>query len=234
MIKNNIKDILYETKWHENISKTMDHGSCEKIDRLCKKIAIISKQLEFVDRGNPSICFIREMQFSLHQAAALIGISLYKASVASLRTFVESFLYYSYFRSHNEELNTLLRVNSYHMSKSSIIAYHNAHTLKFTQRSELFSFEQSLNEWYSKSSSIIHGQIPGKWNTHFSLLEINYSENLLDLSIKNMEDSISLVIKALLSTISDENWFSITFESKREITKGIDKNILISADRVII
>ncbi|MBN3868520.1 hypothetical protein [Gluconobacter kondonii] len=234
MIRNNIKDILYETKWHENISKAMEHGACTKIDDLCKKIAIISKQIEFVDKENPSICFIREMQFSLHQAAALIGISLYKASVASLRTFVESFLYYSYFRNHNEELKTLLRVDDYYVSKSSIIEYHNFHTFKFKERSKIFSFESLLNEWYSKSSAIIHGQIPGDWNTHFSLLQINHSDTLLNSSIDNMEKSVSLVIKAILSTMSDENWFSITFESKREITKGIDKRKLLSAERVII
>jgi hypothetical protein len=96
--------------WKKNVAVLLaDAKPAEALTVANLRLAIWSKQFEDADAGNPALCFIREMQVAGQHVAVLIALSLYKPAAGSIRSVLETGLYYSYFRSHPAELETLAR-----------------------------------------------------------------------------------------------------------------------------
>ena len=191
------------------------------IDNAVYRIAVWSLQLEQADMNNPALCFIREMQHSIHQSGALIGLCLYKPSATSSRVFVESCLYYTYFRTHLEELATLVLNPKYYVGKSEIMDYHKQHTQQFKKKQEALGLLSRLETWYSHTSAVVHGQLPGVWNTHNELSQISYSKETQDLALSTLLDDVGIVNDLLLCTVTKVLWNGFAPESKTFLTKGM-------------
>ncbi len=81
-----------------------------------------------------------------------------------MRSLVECALYYAYFRSHPEELATLVRDAKFYVSKKEILSFFAKHAPGFAERQVVLGYSSRLDAWYSQTSSIVHGQIPGTWS----------------------------------------------------------------------
>lgn len=90
------------------------------------------------------------MQTAGIQAAILIGLAMYKASASSMRAMLEAGLYYTYFRTHPEELATLVSDARYFIGKSEIIDYHKLHSAGFKSNQEKLGLITKLDSWYSE------------------------------------------------------------------------------------
>ena len=128
---------LSAVDWNSNANEFLaDALTCEKIASCNMSLALWAHQIELEEAGNPALSFLREMQISGQHVAALCALALYKPAAASMRTVVESCLYYSYFRTHPSELATLVRSSKYFTDKYSILEYHKEHTPKFSERQQ--------------------------------------------------------------------------------------------------
>lgn len=218
----NLPQVLASVDWKANINAAFDDkSSLGDLEAALMRIAVWSKQLENCDGKNPAICFIREMQAAAQQGAALIGLCLYKASAASIRTVLEASLYYTYFRTHPSELSSLIRVDKYFIRKSEIIDYHRVHTPKFMEYQELFGLLGNLEQWYSKVSAIVHGQIPGAWNEHSSLSEIGFSAVTHKLALEKFLSGEKLTHEILLCTAGKTLWSGFATDTKKFLIKGM-------------
>ncbi len=218
-----LSEILKGVNWRTNIDSACADGSAiVKLEQQLMLIAIWSRQLELCDEGNPALSFIREMQNAAQQGAALIGLCLYKPSAASARTVLESCLYYTYFRTHFEELSSLLRVDKYYVSKRDIIEYHKLHTAEFTKHQDVFGLLGRTEKWYSAISAVVHGQVPGAWNDADSLAKIAYSKSTHDLAVDALTTGVQLVHEMLLCTAGHKLWSGFAPDAKTHILKGID------------
>ena len=134
-----LPSVLKDVNWVANIDAAFkDTNVLAKLENALYRIAVWSMQLERADAGNPALCFIREMQVAAQQGAALVGLCVYKASAAAARTLLETCLYYTYFRTHPEELATLVRVDKYYVGKGDVLDYHRTHTRNFMEYQNLF------------------------------------------------------------------------------------------------
>jgi hypothetical protein len=214
--------VLKSVDWIANIDAAFQDASMlAKLEQALYRIAVWSKQLETADSGNPALCFIREMQVAAQQSTALLGLCLYKASAASTRTLLETCLYYTYFRTHPEELATLLRVDKYFVSKSEVLDYHRNHTRMFIEYQDLFGLVGNLEKWYSNISAVIHGQIPGAWNAHSALGEIGFNPETHCLAAGTFLSGEELVHQILLCTAGKQLWTSFSPDAKTVLVKGL-------------
>jgi hypothetical protein len=217
-----LHDILTAIDWVANIRASLGiDTTVNDIDSAATRIAVWSKQLEQADEGNPALCFVREMQHSIQHSGALIGLCLYKPSAASSRTLVESCIYYTYFRTHPEELATLVLDSKYYIGKAEIIDYHKQHTAEFKAREQTLGLLGRLELWYSRTSAVVHGQIPGTWNTHRELAETSYSKDVQEKALMTLLDGVSIVNDLLLCTVARRLWTSFAPEAKTFLTKGM-------------
>jgi hypothetical protein len=221
-MKRNLLNILLSINWQQNIQTSLSNQNIlEVIDASVYRLAIWANQLEQADFGNPALCFIREMQNSIQHSSALIGLCLYKPSAASSRTFLESCVYYTYFRTHLEELSTLVSDSKYFTGKTEIIEYHKIHTKGFKSKQAYLNLIGRLDTWYSHTSSVVHGQIPGTWNTHSDLAQTSYVEAVQIKALEAVTEGASLVNDLLLCTVTDYLWSSFSSEAKIFLTKGM-------------
>lgn len=185
------------------------------------RLAIWSQQLVNADKGNPALSFVSEMQAAGHHVAALTSLALYKPAAAAIRTVVETALYYTYFHTHPVELATLVRDDDYFMQKADIIQYHKLHTAKFVDFQECFGFVGRLNKWYSRISSIVHGQIPGTWITHKSLADIKHEHANLLAVVETFKEGEEIVHHLFLCTVGVELWDAFSPSAKRQLIAGL-------------
>ncbi|EJK80620.1 hypothetical protein [Rhizobium sp. AP16] len=228
-----LPQILKSVDWHANIDSAFaDAQSLQQLENALYRIAIWSHQLEIADQANPALCFVREMQVAAQQGAALIGLCLYKSAAAAARTIVETCLYYTFFRTHLEELSTLVRVEKYYTSKSEILDYHKIHTESFVSYQEAFGLIGNLEQWYSRVSAVVHGQIPGAWNNHAALDQISYDSTTHALAVETITTAERLVHELLLCTTGQRLWSSFAPDAKKQILKGLagDKRSLLGLD----
>jgi hypothetical protein len=208
--------------WQANISAAYaDNNELKLVEAAMHRIAVWSQQIVIADENNPALCFIREMQISAHQGAALIGLGIYKASAISARTMLENGLYYSYFRSHPDELATLTRSKKYYISKSEIIEYHKLHSPKFLKHQEPFGLIGNLEVWYSDISAVVHGQIPGAWNSHSNLDEIAYHQDTHKLAVSALLGGEEILHNFLLCTVGVLHWSTFSPSAKSLFIRGI-------------
>jgi hypothetical protein len=225
--------VLKAVDWVANIDAAFeDTNILAKLERALFRIAVWSKQLETADRGNSALCFIREMQVAGQQAAALLGLCLYKASAASARTLLETCLYYTYFRTHPEELATLVRVDKYFVTKSELLDYHRNHTRKFMEYQALFGLIGNLERWYSNVSAVVHGQIPGAWSAHSALQDIGFHLEIHTLAAETFISGEELAHQLLLCTAGKQLWTSFSPDAKTVLVKGLpgDKRASLGLD----
>ena len=95
------------------------------------------------------------------------------------------------------------------------------HTKGFTEKQQVLGLLAKLDKWYSETSAIIHGQLPGKWVTHTNLREIGYDENVCELGIKRFEEAGDIFNRMLLCTVNQSFWYRFTKDSKKEFLRGL-------------
>lgn len=210
--------------WTKNFGAFL--GDVELVDRIYNstyRLALWSKQLEQVDKNNPAICFIRSMQQCAHQATAAIALSMYKASAALIRALFENALYYSYFRNHPVELNSLVLNDKYYLSKEDLLKYHEDHVIGFKLNQSFFGLIGEINTWYSQISAVIHNQVPGSWVANEKLGTPN--RKICLASVQSFEKSISLVNNLFLCSLSGDFWQKFDSTVKNLIVKGLSAEI---------
>jgi hypothetical protein len=217
---------LSAVDWNANVKKFLqDTPSVEKIAGANLRIAVWARQFEILDKRNPALCFIRELQIAGHNVAASSALPLYKSAAGSMREMLESALYYSYFRTHHSELATLVRNSDFYISKAELLEYHKCHTPDFSDLQKQLGLVARLNTWYKFTSSIIHGQIPGAWVQHKSLAEIKYVKATLDLVVETYCEGEELIHHLFLCTVGRLLWEFFTPSAKRLLAAGLHGDV---------
>jgi hypothetical protein len=217
---------LGAVSWTGNISSLLaDSAAAEKLALSNLRLATWARQFEIADNGNPALCFIREMQISGQNVAVLIALSLYKPAAASMRGALEAVLYYSYFRTHPSELETLARRTGFYLDKNEIFEYHKEHTIDFTKFQQKFGLVSRLGEWYARISAITHGQIPGEWVEHTSVADIKAIKSTQDTVIDSFTDGVEIIHFFLLCTAGRQLWQVFSTQAKRQLLKGLPGDI---------
>jgi hypothetical protein len=207
--------------WAANVKAFANEPGKETIANHAHRLAVWSRHLEAADKGNPALVFVREMQSQAQCAATLLALAMYKAAAAAMRAMFESALYYTYFRSHHVELQTLVRDPQYYIDKKIIVQFHNAHTPDFKKKQEALGFVSTLDKWYSTISAVIHGQIPGKWVTSHRIQDIKFHAGTCTEATTEFGTACDLVHKLMLCTIDTPRWYQFTQSAKAELLKGL-------------
>jgi hypothetical protein len=208
--------------WAKNIQAFTSDAVCiEGIAKANLRLAVWAKQFESVEKSNPALCFIREMQLAGHHVAVLSGLALYKCAAGSMRTMVETALYFTYFRTHPSELATLVRDPDYYVTKSDLVEYHKEHTRDFVDLQKHFALLTRLQAWYGIVSAVIHGQVPGKWTQATSLSEIHYIGPTLRLVTDTFAEGSELVHNLFLCTVGRELWDHFSPTAKGTLIAGL-------------
>lgn len=217
---------LKSINWEKNVNAfTKDKNATEKIAAANLRLAIWSKQLETIEKGNAALCFIREMQISGHLVATSTALGVYKSAAGAMRSMLETAMYYTYFRSHTYALSTLLQNPKWYISKTDVLEFHNLHTPNFGFLQAKFGLIAKLNPWYSNISAIVHGQVPGQWNNQSGLADIEHDKLLQDLVIQNFCEGEEIVHHLFLCTVGREIWDSVSSTAKKSLSSGISGDL---------
>jgi hypothetical protein len=230
MNTSHLESALHSIDWNSLVNEFLSHPSLPNTVSMCNtRLAIWSQQLEIVDKENPALSFVREMQASGHQVAALTSLALYKPAASAIRTVVETAFYYTYFRTHLKELTTLVRNDEYFVQKNDIVDFHKLHTENFIEFQKCFDLVAHQKKWYSQVSSIVHGQIPGVWITHQSLANIKHVDANLEAVVKTFKEGEEIVHHLFLCTVGAELWDGFSTPAKHSliaVLSGTTKTIL--------
>lgn len=226
MAKEHLAAELKAVDWNKAVAEFLTHTSeIEAIDKACLRIAIWAKQLETVDKNNPALAFVRALQSSAQHVTASCSLGLYRSAAASIRSIVENGLYYSYFRSHPDELATLVRDPGYYLSRGELVSYHKDHTINFRQVQEKLGFLTKLDKWYSDISAVVHGQIPGAWVEHVSLSGVRHDLATLKIVVEKFCEAEELLHSLLLLTVGRGRWDSFAAPAKKALLSGLHADI---------
>lgn len=213
--------LLQSVDWNRNISDFADEkAKIKTLEGGCRLTSTWTHELLFYDRSNPANPFLQEMKASLFTVPICIGLGLNKPAAASLRTAVESALYFSYFSTHPSELSTLTRNKKYFIDKSKIIEYHNSHTVRFQPKQEALGLLSMLNEWYGHISAIIHGQIPGIWSEH-SIDSTKYDSQKSKHVITEFGTAVKIINYWLISTVTIHTWEGLSSPARQSFLRGL-------------
>ena len=142
-----------------------------------------------------------------------------------MRSVLETAMYYSYFRTHHAELETLARNDGYYVDKSDILEFHKEHTRNFMKMQEALGLLSRLNSWYGKVSSLVHGQVPGAWIEHTSVKDIKPIKITQDLAIQTFTEGVEVVHRFLLCTTGKQLWDTFSPSSKKFLLSGLHGNV---------
>jgi hypothetical protein len=216
--------------WKNNIAALLaDAKAADALEAANLRLAIWSRQFEDADSGNPALCFVREMQIAGQHVAVLIGLSLYKPAAGSIRSVLEAGLYYSYFRSHPAELETLARGVGYYLEKKEALEFHKEHTLDFLALQQKLGVVARMEGWYGRVSSLVHGHMPGVWIEHKSVADIKPIKATQDLAIQTFVEGVDIVHRFFLCTAGRQLWDSFSSDAKKQLLAGLhgdEKKIL--------
>lgn len=229
-----LADALQSVDWNANVKDFLkDQAAVATVASAGLRVAIWALQFEKVDKGNPALSFVREMQVACQHVAALLALGLYKSAASSMRSAFETALYYTYFRSHPSELSTLTRNPAYFASKQDLLAYHKDHTKDFSQNQTQLGLLSKIDRWYSSVSAIIHGQVPGKWIEHSALAEIKFSKTTLSLAVKAFTEGEEVIHHLFLCTVGRELWDGFSPEAKGSLISGLkgDAKTVLGLDK---
>lgn len=208
--------------WSKNINDLLvDAQSAQALADTNLKLAIWAQQLENADKGNPALCFVREMQIAGQHVAVLVALSLYKPAAGSIRSVVEAALYYSYFRTHPAELQTLASDGGFYLEKKEILEFHKLHSLNFNELQRRLGVLSRLEVWYARLSALVHGQIPGSWVEHKSVAEIKMIKATQDLAVSAFVEGGDIVHRFLLCTVGQQLWDSFSSHAKGRLLAGL-------------
>lgn len=222
MTADKLATALGKVNWDENVAALLkDAASAEALEKANLRLAVWSKQFETVDEGNPALCFIREMQAAGQYVAILTALSLYKPAAASMRSMLEAALYYSYFRTHHSELETLARESGFYIGKRELLEYHMKHTDGFKDNQSRLNLVPRLEDWYRKVSAILHGQIPGTWVEHQSVAEIEHIKATQDIVVEAFTDGEDIVHRLFLCTVGRLLWDGFSSAAKKQLLSGL-------------
>lgn len=217
-----LADALTSVNWNENVDAFLkDPKAAEGISKRNLRLAVWARQFEKIDKGNAALCFIREMQVAGHHVAALTALALYKSAAAAMRTALETSLYYTYFRSHQKELATIVRDPNFFVTKSDLLAYHKLHTPDFLKIQMKVGLLSKLDAWYGNISGIVHGQVPGTWVEHKELREIKLNKPTLELVLRAFASGEEIINLLFLTTVGREHWDKISTEAKEVLISGV-------------
>lgn len=224
---------LHAVNWTGDVETFLNEiASKEKLAAYNLRLAIWSKQFEQVDRGNAALTFVREMQSAGQMIVALTALALYKPAAGSIRTVIETALYYTYFRTHHTELATLLRDEEYFIDKNDIIEFHKRHGVNFKILQEKVGLLNRLKTSYSSLSAIIHGQIPGVWTTLTSLSKTAPNHKTLEKVVRSFAEGEEVVHRLFLCTVAQSFWDDFSPDAKKALHKGLpgDTKALLTLD----
>jgi len=220
-----ILEQIKNVDWANNLSVANNSSELfEKAEESQIKLALWCKQIENLYIGNAALPFIREAQVSSQDFFCLLSLGIYKASASSLRTIIESFLYFSYFKDHLVELRTLSEDSSYYTSKKEILDYHNLHSIGFKDKAHNTGFKKDIEDFYSKISAIVHGQKPGVWHSSSCLTEKCFNSKIAEEAGNDFVKLIEVINILMLMIISDEDWANIPIRSRQVFIKGMNKS----------
>lgn len=215
---------LAQINWNDNTAEAAKEEDlfCEAQKQL-KLLALWCKQLENIYRNNPALPFIREAQVSTQDLCCLISLGIYKCSASSLRTLLESMLYFSYFKDHPVELKSLVTVKPYYLSKKDILDYHLVHTEHFNRKYKAISLNDKLEAVYSEISAIVHGQMPGAWHSSGSLTDKKFNKQLATLVVEQLTKTMQVINPFLLILINDDEWRNIDHNVQKVFLSGMSQ-----------
>lgn len=220
---------LTSVDWNANIATFIGHADLvERIAASGFRLALWARQFENTDKGehgNPALCFIREMQIAGHLVATTCALACYKSTASSLRTIVETALYYTYFRVHPVELGTLVRNPKWFISKDDVIEYHKLHTEGFAENQQKVQVVGQLNPWYSRMSAIIHGQLPGQWVTQVSIADTKPDLPTLEKIADEFEQCVRIVDALFFCTAGNELWDYFSHVARHALIKGMPGDV---------
>lgn len=217
-----LSEALAAVNWKKNIDDFLaDSKSAQKLAGTNLRLAIWARQFENADKGNPALCFIREMQVAGQHVAVLIALSLYKPAAGSIRSMFEGALYYSYLRTHPSELESLARGTGFYLEKREVLEFHKEHTFRFNELQQKLGVLSRLEPWYGKVSSIVHGHIPGAWIEHKSVAEIKVIKATQDLAIDTFAEGADIVHRFFLCSTGQQLWDSFSTQAKKELLAGL-------------
>jgi hypothetical protein len=208
--------------WPKSVATLLaDTDAAQTLASTNLRLAVWARQLESADHGNPALSFVREMQIAGQHVTVLIALALYKPAAASIRTVLETALYYSYFRTHPAELRTLARAEGFYLEKREILEFHKRHTVCFSELQQKLGVLSRLDAWYGPMSSLVHGQIPGTWIEHTSLADIKPIKATQDLAVNAFVEGEAIVHRFLLCTVARDLWDSFSSQGKKQLLAGL-------------
>lgn len=223
---NKLTAALTAVDWNQNVqSLCKDVQSTERIHNCSLRLAAWSRQIEQIESGNQALSFVREMQRAGHNVACCIALGLYKPAAGAMRSLVECSLYYAYFRAHPVELATLVRDPRYYASKRDILAYFAKHVPDFSKRQCALNYVDRLEAWYSQTSAIVHGQIPGVWSNGVSIGDTAFNAELANDAVLQFEKAAMLVQDTFLCVLGLAFWAQVESDAKRFLSKGMSGNL---------
>ncbi|OAM52695.1 hypothetical protein A7981_04380 [Methylovorus sp. MM2] len=228
-----LTEAINKIDWNNNCQLFLKNDdTINEIANTNLRMAVWSKQLENVEHTNPAICFVREMQAAGHSVAALLALGLYKAAASSMRSILESALYYTYFRTHLSELTTLANNKDYYISKNEVLEYHKTHTKNYASLQHKLGLHQAINDWYSDVSAIIHGQVPGLWPFGQTFSDFGYHETGLKIATTTFRLGEEITHELFLTTVGQELWDLFSKDGKQALLKGLsgEKKALLKLD----
>jgi len=229
MTNSKLGEELNSINWNDTVKEFLEEPSYVIQVEDCNRIfAIWSRQFEILDKDNPALAFIREMQVAGFYTAILLSLSLYKPAAAAMRTILETALFYTYFRLHPAELATLVNNDNFYIQKAEILEYHKIHTRNFKSYEALFGLVGSLNKWYANISAIIHGQIPGTWGNITKLQDVKHSKEIIPKVIENFVECKKIVHNLFLCTVGQELWHGFSPTAKKQLLHGMSGSIKTS------
>ena len=84
MSEKHLTDALNAIDWKANVSAFLaDKPLTVKLANANLRVAIWAKQFEAADNGNCALPFIREMQASSQEVAALVALGLYQSAATA-------------------------------------------------------------------------------------------------------------------------------------------------------
>jgi len=213
---------LKSVDWNGNISELCANDPvASRIEACNMKLALWSRQLEMIEAGNPALSFVREMQHGGHNVACTLALALYKPAASAMRSLVECALYYTYFRSHQAELATLVRDDKYYVSKKEIVQFFSRHVPDFSARQSVLGYLERLERWYSLTSSIVHGQIPGQWSNGKAVSDIKHDLAVLEQGVVHFEEAVYLVQSTFICVLGENIWGMVESDAKGAFCKGM-------------
>lgn len=222
----NLKAALAAVDWNNNVSEFCK--SDKRVSRLtscCFRISLFAHEISFQDFDNPAVPFLQEMKASAFQVPACLALGLAKPAAGLMRATVESALYYSYFRTHPQELRTLLSKPGFYLTRKKIIDHHLLHTERFGKINESLNLTNKLDKWYGEISALVHGQIPGVW-TSKSLANTAPLLKESDSPIKLFERAGEIIQILFLMSLSNEDWEGINPLSRAKLLNGLNQGEL--------